>query len=475
MWYVYKKASNQTVGPVDAAQVQQWLKDGAVQPDDLMAAVPTGPWLPVQHVLATSFGAIPPGPSTDMPTQAKQTTAGLPPSAPRSKMPGRTLTIDPEFLRRQRSRSRQRARRATKWLLIGAAGLFVIFIGVLIGPFAGRRSSVGSGKTVGKAPMLEDPAVKVAEHASGDIGDLAELIGSKTVAGDDRTRRSGISADQAATGLFAQAASAFGGTVQKVRDSQRNVEIRIEGVQVGYPRLQAGQHTFRTRSPYLMIKVRVTNLDQQQSVTYTPCHGAKTTARLTWGGEPQGLQPFQRRGFLIDGQQAGAIRLDPGKEAMDLYVFAVPPSSVASVTFTIPGQAVGEAKDFVFVLPIAGLLGDRQQQQQAMSPTASEAESGEESTIGPLTPQEGVRGQQGEREPHLEREGLMEEEAIPIPGVHNQGDTETQQPRGTVVSDEELSQREEQARRIAEQLQESLDRDRERARSPSSARERRSR
>lgn len=475
MWYIYKKSTKQVLGPVDAAQVQRWLKDGTIQVDDLAAAGPTGPWSSLNDLLGGSFRGTPPASVPSGPTDPTGTSSALPARVPGAKMPARNLAADPEFLRRQRLRSRQRARRVTMGLLIGAAGLFVVFVVVLIAPFAGWRRTESPGKTLAKAEMMEDPALEVAKRAAGDIGDLAKLIGSKDRVERDGTRRSASSAEGTTTRLFAQASAAFGGTAEKLRDVRKNVEMRIEGVRLDYPRLRAGQQTFRTRSPYLMIRVRITNLDRQQSVTYTPCHATKPSATLSWDGESEGLTPFQRRGFLIDGQQSGVIQLGPGQEAVDLYVFAAPPSSVTSVTLKIPGQAVGESEDFVFLLPMAEVLAGRQEGQDEMSRAGGRTESIEEPGIGPLTPGSDVPAQQAPPETPLETDQMPEEEAMPIPGIHEGGVTDAQAAPEIAVPDRELMRREEEVRRMAEQMQESLDRDRQRLRPSSPPRERRAR
>lgn len=436
LWFIYRTASQQVVGPIPAAQVAQWLSGGGLGEDDLIGPSPNGPWSPLRDWSRAQVSAVPPAAP---PTPVAGSTVSH-----RSANP---LAGDPEFLRKQRQRARERAKKIT-YFLVGTIGvLFILFIVVLTRPLQSILGGKSSGKTVPQPAGLEDPAAQLASTASAD---LRQLLGPLD-ANNDRTIASpggNAAILKNPVERLAEAARAFGGSGEKLRDAHDGIEIRVQGVEITPLRVRLGERSFRTRSPYLVVRIRIANQTSDRFVTYSPAHSSQPSATLTWAGSTDPVRPYWRQGYDIEGQQRSPLRLGPGEAAMDAYAFTVPPESVDQVALTLPGQSLGTKEDFAFILSL-----DKLNRAERANPEPAEGGIEEDSGIGPLSPATSASSDQSEDA------SPPDEEALPIPGIHDTPGTG--QP---TMSEEDLRQQEE-LRRKAEVMQELLDRQREKARS----------
>ncbi|MBC7351117.1 MAG: hypothetical protein H5U08_02055 [Thermogutta sp.] len=434
LWYIYRTASQQVVGPIPGGQVIQWLQSGGLSGTDFIGPSPNGPWSPLRDWSGAQVASVPPaGP----PAPASTSIIG--------HRPGSPLAADPEFLRKQRQRARERAKKITYFLIGSIAVLFVLFLVVLTQPLTGIFGSKSKGKTSAQPPKLEDPAAKLASTASAD---LQELLGPLETNGDHSAASgaTGGALSQNPVERLAEASRAFGGSPEKLRDAHDGIEVRVQGLEIAPLRVRLGDRSLRTRTPYLLIRIRIANQTGDRFVTYTPAHSGPPTATLTWPGNADLLHPYWRQGYEIEGQQRSPVRLGPGEVAMDVYAFAVPPESTDHVVLTLPGAALGTKEDFVFMLAV-----DKVNRPEQANGATTEAGAEEDTGIGPLSRAEAPSNESGNT-------ALPEEEALPIPGIHDAAGTDR-----SAMSENELRQQEE-LRRKAEAMQEVLDRQREKAR-----------
>ncbi|WP_347245206.1 hypothetical protein [Thermogutta sp.] len=434
LWYIYRTASQQVVGPIPAGQVIQWLQSGGLSGADFIGPSPNGPWSPLRDWSGTQVASVPPaGP----PVPASVSTTGNRPRSP--------LAADPEFLRKQRQRARERAKKLT-YLLIGSIGLlFILLIVVLTQPFQGILRNDSRNKLSSQPSTMEDPASKLASAASADLGELLgplDVDGGRSAASGER----GAAVAKSRLEGLAQTARVFGGSPDKLRDAHEGVEVRVQSLEVAPLRLHVGDRSLRTRSPYLLVRIRIANQTDDRFVTYSPAHSSSPTATLTWLGNNDSLHPYWRQGYEIEGQQRSPVRLGPGEVAMDVYAFAVPPESTDHVVMTLPGQALGTKEDFVFMLAL-----DKLNRSEQASKEPAELGVEEDAGIGPLSRTEVPSKESENGSP-------PEEEALPIPGLHDAAETDR-----AVMSENELQQQEE-LRRKAEAMQELLDRQRGKSR-----------
>lgn len=361
-----------------------WLREGRLQPDDLLADRPEGPWTSVREWLAgvQAGEGVSPDYFDARPGASHQAVSARAAVAQGPDI-HHVLAGNPEFFKREKARFKKRAKKRVVILAAAAMGLMLLFVLILFLPFSPRAADRSVDRRSGL--QVEDPARQLVAVADDDLEKASEFIagrGSPKLAGVSRQ-------DRGSAQKMAESAGIFGGSVKKFRDVQDGIEMEIVAAEIAIPRLRSGQddqRTFRTRSPYLMINMRITNRDQQQSVEYQPQHSGEHAPELNWPGQSSPERPVVRKGFFIEGQQSGPVTLPPGGSIQEKFLFNVPPNSARSLTIVIPGECVGLKERFVFYLPSQEVAGFEKARGGTETPATDDDVPTEESGLGPLAP-----------------------------------------------------------------------------------------
>jgi hypothetical protein len=247
------------------------------------------------------------------------------------------------------------------------------------------------------------------------------------------------------------ASQAFGATAQKLHDSHANIEMTIEDCRIAPASLRQRGLGFQTPKAYFVFKLRIRNTSSTETARYRSPREGSQTAEIWWDKAPQTLPPWQRPGFTLEGQIEDAS-LGPGEALVDTFAFQPPPDDIPLIYVRIPGASVDlDTDDFLFVIA----KDDIQRFDKAAKTSAGIGER-DEASIGPMTPRKSESATQSDSRQADEEQADMDEEAVPIPGIH---DAPASSPGGNGMNEEEQAKLEE-LRKRGEMMQEALDRQR---------------
>ncbi|MGQ9761587.1 MAG: GYF domain-containing protein [Thermogutta sp.] len=459
MWFCKFANSPQILGPLSDSQLRTLAREGRLQPTDAVAKDRNGPWYPASQVrglfLATGETQAANQRLSHDSSPGRLSEDARPSSPPQTS----SLMASPEYLIRQRARRRKQARKLTLTLLWGSLGLGLVLILLLIRPvispiFQTSRGNRPTARQAAKTAIPKDDSSSAQVVAS--IPGLDEVLGHTSAQKSDTSKSIPETGPEARMATFTKLAAAsrlFGTTAQKMRDSHGNIEMAIEDCKIGPVSLQQRGLTVQTTKPYLSFKLHVRNTSATERSSYRSPRDGNQTAEIWWEKAPEPVSPWQRAGYTLEGQ-ASDSSLGPGESVVDTFAFLPPPEDVSLVYIRIPGAAIGLAdEDFFFVIS-----KDDIQRLDKPSAAAGVAKIADEGSIGPMAPRgtsdnTGVGRDASQAE---EKASDLDEEAIPIPGIHDV-------PQPSVSQDgmsEEEDAKQKELRSRSEMMQNALDRQR---------------
>lgn len=456
MWFCRLANSLQVVGPLSDEQLRAMAREGRLRPTDTVAHDKNGPWYPAAQVR----GLFPPvqaqPPSGQVRGQLSAAApAGSPEGPPKSghAVPP-VLLADPEFLAKQRAQRRKQARRFTLTLIWSGVVVVIVFLLVLMRPLISSMLKVTTQRRMGGSPsreVVQSSKNALTSEVALNVPGLDEVLGHPST----QTQSTSSSASQPKqesrvarlTRLIA-ASQAFGAATQKMRDSHGHVEISIEDCRIAPVSLRQKGLVYQTTKPYFTIKLRVRNTSPTDTLNYrSPCEGTES-AEIWWEKAAQPSSPWQRTGFTLEGQ-TGDSSIGPGEDLADALAFPPPPEDASLIYVRIPGRSVSVNEDFLFIIAKETI-----QRLDGSKPSAT-SENADDASIGPMSPMR--RNEVDDSPPEKPKEGNLDEEGVPIPGIH---DVSPSPPDGNEMDQEEQAKLEE-LRRRGEAMQDVLDRQRD--------------
>ena len=460
MWFCKFGNLPQIVGPMSDNQLRALARQGRLQPTDVVAQDQNGPWYPVSQVrgLFVQSGE-PQSAGQPLPQIAIPLTKQSPEEMPSSRQSQTGASVPtPEALLKQRAQRRKQARKLTLTLIWSGLALGFVFVLVLIRPVIFSMLQTRSEKRpeTRRSPEIarssEDSAMS---QRVASIPGLDEVLGYVPMQPKAPTKATAETPEESRmarlTKLIA-ASQAFGATAQKLRDSHGEIEMTIEDCRIAPASLRQGGLGFRTPRPYFLFKLRIRNASSTETARYRSPREGSQTAEIWWDKAPQPLPPWQRPGFTLEGQIEDAT-LGPGDTVLDIFAFDPPPDDIPLIYVRVPGTSVGlDADDFLFVIA----NDDIQRFDKAAKPSAG-IDDTDGVSIGPMSPvRKSESATQSDSRQGDEEQAGMDEEAVPIPGIH---DAPASSAGGNGMNEEEQAKLEE-LRKRGEMMQEALDRQR---------------
>jgi tetrahydromethanopterin S-methyltransferase subunit F len=471
MWFCKIANLPQIVGPLSDNQLRALARQGRLQPTDVVAQDQNGPWYPASQVRGL-FGQSEEPASAGQPPQQIPVPVikAAPEGVPSSRQPQKGASVPtPEDLLRQRAQRRRRARKLTLTLVWSGLALGFVFLLVLMRPVISsmlqtrseKRPEARQSSEIARSP--EDPAIS---QRVANIPGLDEVLGHTPREPKAPTKAAAETPEESRmarlTKLIA-ASQAFGATAQKLRDSHGEIEMTIEDCRIAPVSLRQGGLGFRTPRPYFVFKLRIRNTSAAAARYRSPREGGQS-AEIWWEKAAQPLSPWQRAGFTLEGQIEAAT-LGPGETVVDTFAFELPPDDIPLIYVRIPGASVDlDTDDFLFVI-----AKDDIQRFDSAAKTSAGIDERDEASIGPMTPRKGESATQSDSRQADEEQAVMDEEAVPIPGIH---DVPSSSVGENGINEEEQAKIEE-LRKRGEMMQDALDRQRTNQKSPPRSRSQR--
>jgi len=448
-WYV--QMAGQVAGPLSSRHLKALADSGRIEPDQLVAPSPAGPWIPARRVRGlfdarhpaqtrsdgTSRAA--PAPvtgSSATATSSWQAPGGSPQSTPAPPVysppppptappiaggapPPIVAESDPRgatSIGRKRRRSTQLLVVALSVLVLAGAGIIAVWA---LSSATVSTPSDSAGPTQGTAAGVPRPGELASQPVK--VRGLDELLGQ--LEGQPEVEESLEStATVAATDPFAfnqsptVAASSSGGASSSSAQSLvwhdasqggvliGDLEVQLLEVRLAPPVvvLSDGRHA-RTKSPKLIVHLRLVNRGEQRAIQY-----AGWSQRSFERG---GTRVFDSANHLCTAwwypgtQLQGSLEqttIQPGQSVEDLLVFRLPDSLDGPLRLELSHKAIGGEGSSGLLIPAAMIV----QQQPAGADSA-------------LKPENQARASESEQRADTAEQNVDDGGPIPIPGLHD--------------------------------------------------------